>query len=59
MTMAYGENDFTNIVDIDSGARSIDLDVILDMSENAASIEVMAGIIKFSVRQSMIGGLNY
>ena len=45
MTMAYRETDFTNIVDIDSGARSIELDVILDMTdENAATIQVIAGI---------------
>ena len=45
MTMAYRETDFTKIVNIDSSARSIDLDVVLDMTdENAASIEVIAGI---------------
>jgi len=45
MTMTYRETDFTKIVDIDSNSRSIELDVILDMTdENAASIEVIAGI---------------
>ena len=45
MMMAFRETAFTGTVDIDSEERSLDLSVVLDMTnEESASIEVTAGI---------------
>ena len=45
MEMAYRETGFTSVVDIDSEDRSLDLSVVLDMSdEQLATIQVTAGI---------------
>ncbi len=45
MMMAFRETAFTSTVDIDSEERSLDLSVVLDMTdEESASIEVTAGI---------------
>jgi hypothetical protein len=45
MTMAFRETAFTSTVDIDSEERSLDLSVVLDMTnEESVSIEVTAGI---------------
>jgi len=45
MMMAFRETAFTSTVDIDSDERSLDLSVVLDMTdEESVSIEVTAGI---------------
>jgi len=45
MMMAFRETAFTSTVDIDSDERSLDLNVVLDMTnEESVSIEVTAGI---------------
>jgi hypothetical protein len=45
MMMAFRETSFTSTVDIDSDERSLDLSVVLDMTdEQSVSIEVTAGI---------------